>query len=226
MQRNRCLTNDEESKLRRVMSRRADLFGRRDYAWFRLLLTTGARITEFSLLTVGDARMALKTKKLFIPAKNRKGQYADLTAHVRGEARDAMSDLLAVCAEMTEMPPAQLPDEYPLVLSRKHRGMSVRAYQQRMKVWASEAGVDAAISPHWLRHTLAMAYVEGSESASPLGTMVRLAGILGHKNPNSCLAYLSMSRTGVGDELERIFPSRKTLRRRDVRKVYQERMGA
>ena len=226
MQRDRCLTKEEEKKLRQVMKRRGDLFGRRDYAWFRLLLVTGLRINEFSLLTVETARMSIRTKKLFIPAKNRKGQYADLTVHVVGEARDAMSDLLAVCAEMAEMPPAQLPDEYPLVLSRKHCAMSVRAYQQRMKVWAGEAGVDAAISPHWLRHTMSMTWLEGSEAKNPLAVMKELQGRLGHRRIDSCMQYLSMSRDDMGDKTERIFPSRKTLRRRDVRKVYEAGMGA
>lgn len=221
MKRNRCLTNEEEARLRRVLSRRADVMSRRDYAWFRLLLSTGLRITEFSLLTVGDARAALRTGHLFIPRELRKKKTVDLTAHVRGEAKEAMTDLLTICAEMADIPPARLPDEHPLVLSRKHCAMTARAYQQRMKLWAKEAGVDAGISPHWLRHTFAVTFAEHSEASTPVATLVRLKNLLGHSDGSSCMHYLSMSREDVGAEIERIFPSRKRVRGAALRRAYE-----
>lgn len=222
MQRNRCLTMEEEAKLRRTMARRGDLLGRRDYAWLRLLLTTGMRLKEFSLLTLGDARAALKTGYLFIPREHRKKQACDLSVHARGEARDALTELMTVCARMLDVPLERLPDHHPLVMTRRGAAMSCRGYQLRMKEMAVEAGVDPAISPHWMRHTFAMTFLEHSEATAG-GAMVRLKNLLGHSSNQSCMAYLKMSRGDVGEEIERIFPSKRRVRTRILRRAYEER---
>lgn len=225
MKRNRCLTNEEEAKLRRAMRRRGDVMGRRDYAWVRLLLTTGMRLTEFSLLTVGDAWSALSTGYLFIPREHRKRKVRDLSVHAKGEVQDALRDLLGVCAEMSGTPSTRLPENHPLVLSRNGEAMSGRAYQQRMKEIASEAGIDPAISPHWLRHTFAVTFLENSEG-SPAAALLRLKNLLGHSSMASCMEYLTMSRSDVGAEIERIFPSRRRVRGAALRKAYEGRAAA
>lgn len=225
MKRNRCLTHDEETRLRRSLKRRGDAQGRRDYAWVRLLLTTGMRLTEFSLLTVGDARAAFVTGRLFVPAEHRKRQACDLAVYAKGEALDALRDLVTVCAEMVGKPAAQLADAHPLVLSRNGEAMSTRAYQQRLKEIAREAGIDPALSPHWLRHTFAVTFLEASEG-TPQAALVRLKNLLGHTSAASCMEYLTMSRGDVGNEIERIFPSRRRLRASALRKAYEARVGA
>lgn len=225
MKRNRCLTNDEEVTLRRMMKRRGDAQGRRDYAWVRLLLTTGMRLNEFSLLTIGDARASFVSGRLFIPKEQRKREACDLAVYAKGEALDALRDLVGVCAEMADMSAARLPDSHPLVLSRNGKAMSPRAYQQRMKELAREAGIDPAISPHWLRHTFAVTFLEASEG-SPQAALLRLKNLLGHTSIASCMEYLTMSRGDVGTEIERIFPSRRRLRAPALRKAYEARTGA
>lgn len=222
MGRNRCLTMEEESKLRRTMARRGDMLGRRDYAWLRLLLTTGMRLQEFSLLTVGDARSALKTGYLFIPREHRKKGACDLSAHARGEARDALLDLMTACARMMDVPLDQLEDQVPLVSTRRGTAMSCRGYQLRLKEMAVEAGVDQAISPHWLRHTFAVTFLERSEATAG-AALVRLKNLLGHLDHQSCMAYLKMSRGNVGEEIERIFPSRRRVRAGSLRRAYEAR---
>lgn len=225
MKRNRCLTYEEEATLRRSMKRRGDLLGKRDYAWVRSLLTTGMRLKEFSMLTIGDARAAIITGRLFVPKENRKRQACDLAVYAKGEALDALRDLMTVCAEMANMPLAKLPDTHPLVLSRNGEAMSPRAYQQRMKEIAIEAGIDPAVSPHWLRHTFAVTFLENSEG-SPQAALVRLKNLLGHTSVASCMEYLTMSRGDVGTEIERIFPSRRRIRPATLRKAYEARTGA
>lgn len=220
--RNRCLTYEEEARLRRAVKSRTGVQARRDHAWIRLLLTTGMRITEFSLQTVGDARAALASGYLYVPKAIRKKQTTDLTVHVKGEVAEALRDALTACAEMVGVAPSRLPDETPLVLSRKGGAMTVRAYQQRMKLWAHEAGIDESISPHWLRHTFSVTYVENSEAAFPL---VRLSNLLGHASPQSCMHYLTMSRGNEGAEIGRIFPARKRVSKAALRKEYEGRVG-
>lgn len=177
------------------------------------------------MLTVGDARAALNSGYLFVPKEHRKRMACDLSVHAKGEVQDALRDLLSVCAEMSGTPSARLPESHPLVLSRNGEAMSERAYQQRMKEIALEAGIDPAVSPHWLRHTFAVTFLENSEG-TPQAALVRLKNLLGHTSINSCMEYLTMSRADVSIEIERIFPSRRRVRGAVLRKAYEGRAAA
>lgn len=228
MSRNRCLTYKEEAALRKVLSRRGDLPGRRDYGWIRLLLTTGMRLTETSLLSVGDADAALSSGYLYIPREHRKMKVAELSVLARGEVRDALKDLLSVRAEITGIPLTELRRSPNLPLIVGHAGygaMSQRQYQKSLKAAALDAGIDPGISPHWLRHTFAVTYLEKSE-ATPAAALVRLKNLLGHRDSRSCMEYLTMSREDVGDEIQRIFPSRARVTTASLRKGYLNRQEA
>ena len=60
MSKNRCLTLQEETAFRRFFKTRGDWQAKRDWAWMRVLLTTGMRIREFSTLTAGEAMTAFQ----------------------------------------------------------------------------------------------------------------------------------------------------------------------
>lgn len=226
MKRNRCLTYEEETKLRRTLKRASgDIYAKRDDAWIRFLLTTGMRITEFSRVKVGDARAALTRGYLFVPAAWRKNGEIDLKVTVTAEPAEALRDLLAATSAIAGVPTAKLPDGFPLVISRKLHFLTVRAFQQRTTLWARESGIDTAFSPHWLRHTFAVEYLNGSEG-SAAGALVRLKNKLGHKDAHSCMHYLTMSRKDDAEDIGRIFPARKRVSTSALRKEYEGRVGA
>lgn len=201
---NRCLTLTEEGRFRRFFKVRGDWQAKRDWAWMRALLTTGMRITEFSLLTVGEAMTAFRLGYLFVPAIKRKAEACDLTVHLVAEAAQAFHDLLALRAGADP--------EAPLVIGRNGRALGVRQYQLALKQWAELAGVDTGISPHWFRHAFAAGVVEASSSENPVFVLARLSKLLGHADSRSCMRYLTMSRKsssgGQREMVARAFPAR------------------
>jgi site-specific recombinase XerD len=181
----RYLTPEEQQRLIKAASLPSDILARRDAAWLDVLLLSGLRITEFSLVTVGDAITALHSKYLFIPKERRKGGKTDHRVFVTAPLRLALKKLVAVHCEMTgtDQPLA----DAPLVLSRQHDGaaMSTRAFQLRFKHWAVVAGLPAGASPHWLRHSRAMNIMRNSEAADPRGIA------------KEALGHVSIASTGI-----------------------------
>jgi site-specific recombinase XerD len=211
----RYFTEDEQRQLLAAPKSCSDVLARRDYAWMRLLKDTGFRITEFSLMTVLDALTALKTNYIFIPRAHRKGKKRDHTKLVTQPVREALIDLLDIRREMG------YPDELdePLVMSRKHGGMSVRAYQERVAHWAAVAGIPGKCSPHWFRHTRAMNIMRRTTSSDPRGIV---QAELGHASIASTGIYTTVSREQLETALEEV-DGRKPIRKRAVRREYARR---
>lgn len=212
----RYLTERQQAQLLGTLRKHAAVLARRDYAWIRLLMVTGLRVGEFSRMCLRDARFALETGWLFIPAEHRKGRQGERRDHrvpVTQPVRECLQALIAIHADMGggEYP------ERPLVFSRKHRLLSVRAYQERMAHWCAEAGIEHA-SPHWLRHTRAMNLMRRTTAANPLG-IVQAA--LGHASVASTGVYTRVSKEELQRALEEVDgPAR--VRPRHLRKLYAE----
>jgi site-specific recombinase XerC len=192
----RYLTNDEQQRLLKAASQPSDILARRDAAWLNALLLSGLRITEFSLVTLGDAADALIHKYLFIPKERRKGGKTDHRVFVTVPLRAALKKLIDVRYEMTGEQDAAL--DGALVISRQHERcapMSVRSFQLRFKHWAALAGLPADASPHWLRHSRAMNIMRNSEANDPRGIAKEA---LGHASIASTGVYTGVLR----EELE------------------------
>jgi site-specific recombinase XerC len=192
----RYLTNDEQQRLLKAASQPSDILARRDAAWLNALLLSGLRITEFSLVTLGDAADALVHKYLFIPKERRKGGKTDHRVFVTVPLRAALKKLIDVRYEMTGEQDAAL--DGALVISRQHERcapMSVRSFQLRFKHWAALAGLPADASPHWLRHSRAMNIMRNSEANDPRGIAKEA---LGHASIASTGVYTGVLR----EELE------------------------
>ncbi len=210
---NRCLTLREERALRKTMGQRRD--AARDFAILRALMTTGMRIGEFLSVTVPEARLALELGRLYVPAARRKGEACDLFVHLRGEAREAFADLLALAGS-----------DGPLVPGRDGKPLTPRAFQLRLKHWAGEAGIDERLSPHWLRHTFGAEFCRVS-TASPTETCIRLARLLGHADPRNCAHYLTMSRDDEPSAaVAAVWPSRKRVTKAQARRAFEAGVAA
>lgn len=205
------LTAQEQSALLSACGKLKEIGARRDHAWIRALLYSGFRITEFSLMTVGDAKSALLTGYIYIPKEHRKGGKRDHTKLLTHPLRLALTDLLHIRAEMGY---ADIVTD-PLVLSRKGGAMSVRAYQERLAHWASIAGIAGKVSPHWLRHTRGVTIMEKSTSADPRS----IAQVeLGHANLATTAIYTQITKQHLIDQLA-VIDGKSPLRKRDVRRL-------
>lgn len=214
----RYLTEQQQGELLRTVNAQAGLLPRRDSAWIRLLQATGMRLNELVTMTAGDAQAALKHGRLFVPKERRKGGRQDHDYLVTEPVRRALLDLLAVRREAghDEDPAA------PLAMSRKHQGMTARAFEQRMALWSAKAGLGEKVSPHWLRHTRAMNIMRRSTSADPRGVV---QGALGHASIASTGVYTRMTKEALDDALRAVDGGGR-MSKRALRREYEGRAGA
>lgn len=178
---NRYLTEVEERKLFRAVGQYGSALARRDLAWMKLIRQTGLRVTPLSRLTVKDAVEALASGKLRIRAETNKGRRGQEITVTRKLA-PTLRQLLKVRRDMGY---AEIPEE-PLIMSRNHKPLSPRSFQARLRYWSRQAGLTAAVSPHWLRHTFAKRIIRRSTSTNPM-PIVQHA--LGHADINSTAVY-------------------------------------
>jgi len=210
----RYLTDAQQLRLLSTVKGRSHRLARRDHAWIGLLKVTGLRIGEFSKMSLGDAQFALETGWIFIPKKHRKGGTRDHKVPVTKPVREALEALVDIRAEFG----GTSDHAEPLIFSRKHQRMSVRAYQDRMAHWCSEAGIESA-SPHWLRHTRAKNLMKHSGSADPRGVVQQL---LGHASIASTGIYTAPSKEDVLAAAEAV-DGRGRVPARRVAKAFAER---
>lgn len=190
----RYFTLAEERQLFAAMAKLADVHARRDLAWMKLLRQTGIRVETLAGLNVYDARQAIATKYLTLrPEITKRGQGGSV--FVTAKAKAALGELLKIRREMGY---ADSPDE-PLILSRKHQRMSVRAFQDRTRHWCKAAGLEIEASPHWFRHTLAKRIMQQSTASDPRG-VVQVA--LCHKSISSTSVYTQPDREDVQRAME------------------------
>ncbi len=192
----RYLTEAEQQKLLSAVKGRTSRLARRDHAWMRLLRDTGLRIGEFARISVGSARFALEAGWIFIPKQHRKGGKRDHQVPVTRPVRESIETLLAIRAEFG----AEDDAKGPLVISRNHRGLSVRSYQVRIAHWCRAAGIEHA-SPHWMRHTRAMNLIRRSGAENPLGVV---QGMLGHVDLSSTGIYTRVTKEDLIAAAERV----------------------
>lgn len=190
----RYLKRDDEKRLFKTVAQFNEIYARRDYAWMRLLRQTGIRVTPLSLLTVGDARLALVEKRLQIRPETNK-RLKGYAVPLNKKAGKALRDLLRIQKEMV---PLQLPDQR-LIMGRNHKGISVRSLQERMCKWALAAGLGDGVTPHWFRHTLAKRIMETSTAKDP---RVIVQHALGQASINSSAVYTFPDREDFDQAME------------------------
>ncbi len=195
----RYLTEAEQRKLLQTIKGVADPLAQRDYHWVRSLILTGARITEWSLLTVPRVELALQTGWLVIPKEHRKGGKAGHEYPVSEPLRESLRALLMMARSESGVAPAG--SEQPLIMGRDGLPLSVRSYQHRLKGWVIEAQLDPRVTVHWLRHTRGMNILRNSTSKAPL-RLVKAA--LGHRSMASTGVYLEMSREEYAEGLRQV----------------------
>lgn len=201
----RYLSEEEQRRLLNAAKSLSDPLARRDYHWMAALIATGMRITEFSRLTVSQVHTALSTGWLVSRKHDCKGGRANEYC-VAGELEQHLRALVRLSDEQAREQALSIPENgQPLVWGRDIAGragaLSVRSYENRLKEWATAAGLDPRISPHWLRHTRAMNIVRRSRASNPL----RVAQIaLGHRSLSSTGVYLRMSREEFEREIQAV----------------------
>lgn len=200
----RYLTEPEQRALLNAPKRMADPLAVRDYHWMATLILSGMRIQEFCKLTAARVRLALQTgwlvsRKEDCKGKRRANDY--LVTHQLRQHLQALLDLSDAIA--LEIPPhVERPAEQPLVWGRvidgKVAALSVRSYEDRMKIWVGAANLDPRVSPHWLRHTRGMNVLRRTRGRNGLPVVQRA---LNHASLRSTGIYVAMSREDFEREI-------------------------
>ncbi|MGE4241742.1 tyrosine-type recombinase/integrase [Ramlibacter sp.] len=198
----RYLTETEQRQLLLSAKRTADPLAQRDYHWMAALILTGMRIQEWSRLTSAQVRLALHNGWLVSLKEHCKGKRHANDYLVTHPLRQHLQALLALSDELAahlELSDGQM---QPLVWGRDRNGvagaLSVRSYEARLKQWATAAGLDGRISPHWLRHTRGMNIMRRSRGKDAL-RVAKLA--LNHQSLRSTGIYTQMSREEYENEI-------------------------
>jgi len=152
--------------------------GRRDYTLLLLLARTGARVSEGIGVNVGDLTLQ-RSAHVLLRGKGGKERAVPL-------AKDAVAALNALLEErgVATQPPAAV-----FVNSRKHRltRFGVNHLLRRAVHTAAKARPSVgtkAISPHTLRHTLAMNLLQAGVD------LVTIQSLLGHASVNTTHQYV------------------------------------
>ncbi len=204
----RYLTEPEEKQLLKAVRERAGdqtqqaRIVARDYAWMRLMRYTGIRVGALCGLTLGDAREAERTGYLTLrPAIQKRGQAGKV--FLTKEATKALVDLRA--SRLSVNPCAGLLDDDHLLVGRPagRAGDSVtpRNLQLRLAHWCTLAGLQAHVTPHWFRHTLAKRLMKNSTAGDPRGVV---KSVLGHRSIQSTSVYTEPDKEDIEDALREV----------------------
>lgn len=186
----RYLTEIEQARLLKAAGRTTGALAKRDYHWMHVLMLTGMRIHEFSLLSRKMVQLAMATGWLVIPKELRKGKRTGNEHLITQALREHLEGLLEVHKAVALEREAS--DAAPLVWGRKgDESLSVRSYQDRLKIWLKAAELDMRVSPHWMRHTRAMNIVRRCRGDSKQKVVQQN---LGHASIASSGVYIALSR--------------------------------
>lgn len=205
----RYLPEPEQRRLIAVASNTHDPYAQRDAAWMRALLFSGCRIGEFSKIDIHAALHAINSRRLVLPAEHRKGGKRDHAVLATDAFLQSVRDLLRIRETITGVPNATLAPNAPLVVNRYGNRLSIRSFQKRMKFWAIKAGLNAGLSPHWMRHSRAHNIMRKSGAQDPRGIVQHQ---LGHVSIASTSIYTVPAEHEVRAVLEHVdacVPARK-----------------
>lgn len=122
----------------------------RDRAILELLYSSGLRRSE--LLGLRAADFSEDGSEVRVTGKGSKQRLVP----VGGPAREALRDWLRVRAQVAAL------DETALFVGARGRRLSAGVLAQRLHHWAQQAGLDARLHPHRLRHSFATHLLEES----------------------------------------------------------------
>lgn len=144
--------------------------GIRDRAMLMLLCETGLRVTELVELETEDFR-----EGCILCGKGRRRRNLPVSA----PTRDTLSRYLA----LRELIAVKSSEGDPLFVTQRGTGMTRQGFWKNLKDRAICSGIDKTISPHTLRRSLALHWMEEGRDRE------EISGFLGNADPASLRAY-------------------------------------
>jgi len=147
---------------------------KRDRAMLELLCATGLRVTEMVSLNIADVN--LEVARLRCVSKGKKERYIDFSSDVADATDDYISN-----ARNTLL---RKPKEPALFLNRRGDRLTRQGFWLILKDYAKKANLGTEITPHTLRHSLAMHTLSSGKM-----NLKELQEFLGHANLSTTQVY-------------------------------------
>ena len=182
------LTGAEVHGLLRAAGTSGHGHARRDYALVQLLVQTGLRVGEVSVLHLADIELRERTGNLRVcDGKGRRERQVPLNTTARRALRRYLE----------QRPHAGT--EAALFLSGRGAPLPIRSIQAIIGRLGQRAHIERVpVSAHTLRHTFALNFLR----ANP-GKLVELASLLGHDSLDTTALYTRPSQADLDADLER-----------------------
>lgn len=153
---------------------------RRDLALIVLMLSTGIRVSECANILIDDINFKTQTVDI-----TRKGNKED-TIYLPETALEKLQDFLAVRNQ--NYPGADsCPYLFCTSYDKKGKQITVRAIENLVRKYTAAFRGDKGISPHKLRHSFAVNYIQNG------GHLSDLRDLLGHTSLEATSLYLNTS---------------------------------
>ncbi len=151
----------------------------RDLAIFTLFLDTGLRISELVGIDISD--IDFYEHSIIVIRKGRSDDNVFMSDNAEQRIKDYMRERQIKLDVKKKKCPA-------LFLNEKLERLSVRSIQVLTKQYKTLAGIDKNISPHKLRATFAMDFIEETSD------LLLLQNAMGHANPATTEVYANASK--------------------------------
>ncbi|CAJ1314487.1 site-specific tyrosine recombinase XerD [Paenibacillus sp. PK4536] len=165
--------------------------GRRDRAMLELLYATGIRVSELISINVDDVRLDLK----FLRCANNAGK--ERIIPITGVTVKRVGEYI-------EQGRQQLirnhPEELALFVNQLGTRLTRQGFWKMIKKYAREAGIEADITPHTLRHSFATHLLESGADLRSVQEM------LGHADISTTQIYTQVSKKNMKDVYEAHHP--------------------
>jgi site-specific recombinase XerD len=157
----------------------------RDTVLVIVLLYTGLRVHEVCQLRVDDVEISSRKGQVTVTGKG----FKQRTIPLSKPAREALAEWLKV------RPPA---NQEALFTNQRGGALQPRSVQRAIHRLAENAGLDATVTPHILRHTFAKSLIDKGVS------LEKVAKLLGHSNLNTTRIYTTPSEQDLEEAVGKL----------------------
>jgi integrase/recombinase XerD len=181
-------TGDVDSLLRQPD--RMTAIGKRDKAMLELLYATGLRVSELVGLKYQDIN--LERGFLIVIGKGSKERVVPIGESAAASVKEYLDDARRALLDSVD-------SDY-LFISSKHKGITRQMFWERIKYYATKAGVARTVSPHTLRHSFATHLLDNGADLRAVQAM------LGHADISTTQIYTYVSRERLKKIHEKYHP--------------------
>lgn len=173
-----------------------DVLGLRDRAMLETLYSTGLRVSELVGLDVGDLEMS--GEALRVRGKGRKERLVPLGTHALA-AIQRYTQVLRADARFAAIWSEDRPRR-PLFINKHGARLSSRSVRRKLDKYLSQAGLDAHISPHTLRHSFATHLLDNGADLRHVQEM------LGHQSLSTTQIYTHLTARRLQEAYDEAHP--------------------